>query len=171
MSFFCSFLSVADVLTITASVISFVSASPVTTSVMYVRVLRLMRIIRVLRALRLFRFGDETMLVGGLRNIILNICSTIAVVWLVSACLLQYIEWADQAPGEDAPMMDWHMYAYYMLIEVLGRPRIPVEGAGGWAYWEGEGGITKPPPPTPGGGSGGDITKSPSPSPIRIDAM
>ena len=134
MSFFCSFLSVADVLTITASVISFVSASPVTTSVMYVRVLRLMRIIRVLRALRLFRFGDETMLVGGLRNIILNICSTIAVVWLVSACLLQYIEWADQAPGEDAPMMDWHMYAYYMLIEVLGRPRIPVEGAGGWAY-------------------------------------
>ena len=45
-------------------------------------------------------------------------------------------------PGQDAEqgdvqifkqMMPWHRASYYMLIEVLGRPRIPVETPGGYA--------------------------------------
>ena len=97
-AFVWTFLALADVLTITASITSFAISTPVATSVMYVRVLRLMRIIRVLRALRLFKgAGGEAMLVGGLRHIVLNICSTIVVIWLVSACLLQYVEWVGQA--------------------------------------------------------------------------
>lgn len=128
-------MALADVLTITASITSFAIATPVATSVMYVRVLRLMRIIRVLRALRLFRgAGGEAMLVGGLRHIVLNICSTILVIWLVSACLLQYVEWVGQDDEQlFKQMMPWHQASYYMLIEVLGRPRIPVESTGAYA--------------------------------------
>ena len=94
---------------------------------MYIKFIRLVRVLRVLRALRplmrVFRLGQSDV---GVWPHVATITTTVGVVVLVSACLFQYVETLCYASGDWPEELQFHFVMYWMLIEVLGRPRIPV---------------------------------------------
>ncbi|KAL1502893.1 hypothetical protein AB1Y20_010966 [Prymnesium parvum] len=125
---FTSAVSLADLLTIVPTSLQLLVAVSYDTTnscegdTQFFGFVRLIRFLRVVRALRLFRITRFSLASEGIAHHIAVILTTMTTLVLVSSCLFLYVETYD-----DPRSIDFHQALYYMLIEVVGRPRIPIE--------------------------------------------
>ena len=91
-------------------------------SFFFAKFVRLIRIMRVMRMLRVVRLGSRVAsTTDNVLTHIMSVATTLASVTLVSACVFQ---WAES--DGDGSMLPFHQALYYMIVEVLGRPAIPM---------------------------------------------
>ena len=87
------------------------------------RFLRLARFLRIVRVAKFMRGQDS----DSFWHHIVVLCTSVVCIVLVSACTFQ---WAETIA--DDYELYFHQALYYMMIEVLGRPRLPVHTTQGY---------------------------------------
>ena len=88
----------------------------------FVRLIRFLRVVRALRLFRVNRFSASQS--NSVSQQLLRIMTTLLTLILIASCLFLYVETYDNPA--DADRLKFHQALYYMLIEVVGRPRVPI---------------------------------------------